>query len=170
MRVGDASWGEELNRPQHGRRLVQLWWAVRVVVWLCGLPIRWRTYSLPTLLHHLTPRRKLGSGRDPWKLDQVVCIVRRLCRLRCFGGPLFPQVCLRQALTLYHFLSLLGYPVAIHVGVYKAGEALRGHSWVTVEGQPVAECLPPQALQVIYSFPVNISHASQERSSASRPH
>jgi Transglutaminase-like superfamily len=43
-------------------------------------------------------------------------------------------------------LSRLGYPVAMHFSVYTAGEALRGHSWVTVDGRPVAECLPPEAL------------------------
>jgi hypothetical protein len=86
-------------------------------------------------------------------MDQAVRIVQRICRLRLFRGPLFPQACLRQALALYHILSRLGYPVAIHVAVYKAGEALRGHSWVTVDGRPVGERFPREALQAIYSFP-----------------
>lgn len=87
-------------------------------------------------------------------------IVRRICRLQLFGGPLFPQACLRQALVLYYILSRLGYPVAIHFGVYKVGETLRGHSWVMIHGVPLAERIPPEALQAIYSFPAAGSRAS----------
>jgi transglutaminase superfamily protein len=72
--------------------------------------------------------------------------------------------------VLYHLLGQLGYPVVIHFGVYKAGEALRGHSWVTVAGQPVAERLPPEALQDIYACPATSSYASQERPRAGRQH
>jgi Transglutaminase-like superfamily len=97
-------------------------------------------------------------------MDQAVRVVRRVCRLRCFRGPWFPQACLRQALALLYTLSRLGYPVAIHFGVYTAGEALRGHCWVTVDGRPVAEHIPPVALHTIYAFPAAASAASPERS------
>jgi transglutaminase superfamily protein len=108
--------------------------------------------------------------RGPLEMDQVVRLVRRICRLRCFRGPLFPQACLRHALALYHLMGQLGYPVEIHFGVYKAGEALRGHSWVTVDGKPVAERLPQEALQEIYSCPASVSDASQDRTRAGRQH
>jgi hypothetical protein len=147
-----------------GLRLAQLWWAVRVGVWLCGLPIHWRIQSLPNLLHRLTLVRRHASRRGLLDIDQAVRLVRRVCRLRCFRGPLFPQACLRQALALSYTLSRLGYPVAIHFGVYKAGEVLRGHSWVTVDRRPLAERLPPEALRTIYAFPAAASAASPERS------
>ena len=83
----------------------------------------------------------------------VVRLVVRLCRWRLFRGPLFPQTCLRQALALYYILSRLGYPVAIHIGVYKTGEALHGHSWVTVDGRPVAERTRTDLFHPIYSYP-----------------
>ena len=168
MRARDVSGGGAMKQPQHGLRVSQLWVAVRVGVWLCTLPIRWRRQSLPILLQHLTPVRRPVPRRGSLEMEQAVRIVRRICRLRCFRGPLFPQPCLRQALALYHLLSQLGYPVAIHFGVYKVGEALRGHSWVTVEGQRVAERLPPETLQDIYSCPASASHASQERPRADR--
>ena len=170
MSARHTSQAKEVKQPRVGLRLSQLWLALQVGVWLCGLPLRWRGHSLPGLLQHLTPVRGRGPRRSPLEMDRAVRIVRRICRLRLFHGPLFPQACLRQALTLYHLLTRLGYPVVIHFGVYKAGEALRGHSWVTVDGQPVAERLPPEALQDIYSCPASASNASQERLRAGRQH
>ena len=168
MSVRHVSRSGDVSQEEYGLRLFQLWWAVRVGVWLCALPIRWRMHSLPQLLQHLTSAPGHVSRRGPLEMDRAVRVVRRVCRLRLFRGPLFPQACLRQALALYYFLSRLGYQVTIHVGVYKAGEVLRGHSWVTVDGKPVAERLPPGALQAVYSFPAAVSHASRERSSAGR--
>jgi hypothetical protein len=50
MRARDASWGGEMKQPPHRLRLSQLWVAVRVGLWLCTLPNRWRRQSLPNLL------------------------------------------------------------------------------------------------------------------------
>jgi hypothetical protein len=50
-------------------------------------------------------------------------------------------------------LTRLGLPVTIHFGVAKVGDALDGHSWVTVEGQPVAERLPLEHWQIVYAYP-----------------
>jgi hypothetical protein len=155
-----ASWGGDGQQPYPVLRLSQLWWALRVGVWLCGLPIRWRLHSLPGLLQHLTPAPGRALRPGLLELDHAVRIVRRICRLRLFHGPLFPQACLRQSLALYYILTRLRYPFEIHFGVYKAGEALRGHSWVTVDGRAVAERIPPQALQAIYSFPEVSSRVS----------
>jgi hypothetical protein len=93
MRARDASWVGELKQSPHRLRLSQLWWAVRGGVWLCTLPIRWRLQSLPNLLHHLTPVRRPVSRHGSLELEQAVRIVRRMCQLRCFRGPLFPRNC-----------------------------------------------------------------------------
>ena len=50
-------------------------------------------------------------------------------------------------------LRQMGYPVAIHFGVHKAEEALHGHSWVTVQGQVVAESKPVEVFHEVYSYP-----------------
>lgn len=47
MRACHASWGEGVKQLQRGLRLSQLWLAVRVGVWFCGLPIHWRVHGLP---------------------------------------------------------------------------------------------------------------------------
>jgi hypothetical protein len=86
-------------------------------------------------------------------MDRMVRLVVRVCHLRCFRPPLFPRACLRQALALYYMLRRLGYPAAIHFGIHKAEEALHGHSWVTVQGQIVAESMPVEAFHEVYSYP-----------------
>ena len=79
-------------------------------------------------------------------------LVVRLGHLRLFRPPLFPRACLRQALALYHTLTRLGYPVEIHFGVRKAGKDLQGHSWVTVQGMPVAEQTRTAMFTTVYAF------------------
>jgi Transglutaminase-like superfamily len=134
-------------------QLAQLWWALRVVVWLCGLPLRLHRHSLPELLQRLTPRHTRAQRPSSQERDMAVRIVARLCRLRCFRGRLFPRLCVRQSLALYYVLARLGEPVAVHIGVSKRGDALYGHNWVTVEGEPVAERAPPEeAFRRIYTF------------------
>jgi transglutaminase superfamily protein len=141
------------GRQARALRLWQLWWAVRVGIWLCGLPLRLRLYSLPSLLQRLTPRR----GRQPplplRELEPLVVLMVQLCHLQLFRRSYFPRACLRQALTLYYVLTRLGYPVTLHFGVSKVGEALDGHSWVTVAGQPVAERLPLEQWRIVYAYP-----------------
>jgi Transglutaminase-like superfamily len=161
MSARHASGGGEMKQQQLGPRLSQLWLALCVGLWLCGLPIRWRVHSLPRLPQRLTPAQERPPRRNPVELYRAVWVVRRICRLRLFRGPLFAQASLRQALALYHILTRLGYPIAIHFGVYRAGEALRGHSWVTVDGRPVAGRMPPETLQAIDTFPVAGSRGSR---------
>jgi hypothetical protein len=76
-----------------------------------------------------------------------------LCRLPLFRAPLFPRACLRQSLALYYALSRRGYAVTIHFGVRKDEDVLQGHSWVTVQGRPVAEHTPVEAFHVVYAYP-----------------
>jgi hypothetical protein len=91
-------------------------------------------------------------------------MVVRLCHFRLLRGPLFQWACLRQALMLYAVLARLGYAVQIHFGVQKAGEALHGHSWVTIQGTPVAEQIRTELFTIVYSYPFGTCHASPDAS------
>jgi Transglutaminase-like superfamily len=140
----------------------QCWFALRVAVWLCCLPILLRLHSLPALLRHLTHARARRRRRSSLDMNQAVSIVVRLCNLRLFRLPVFPQACLRQSLALYCVLTRMGYRAEIHFGVAKNGADLRGHSWVMVEGDPVAERAPTEAFRPIYSFPsVGPTHTTE---------
>jgi hypothetical protein len=83
----------------------------------------------------------------------MVALVVQMCQRWPLPGASFPRACLRQALTLYYVFTRLGYPVTLHFGVAKVGEALDGHSWVTVAGQPVAERRPLEPWRIVYTYP-----------------
>jgi hypothetical protein len=131
--------------------LRQSWLRVQVGLWLCGLPLRLRAYSLPMLLHRLTRARR-SRGRL-LEIDRAVETVVQLCHAPLFRLPLFPRPCLRQALALYYVLTRMGYPVTIHFGVCKEGEEFYGHSWMTFQGTPIAERTRTDLFTVVYSYP-----------------
>ena len=134
-------------------RFSQLWFAMRLGVWLCTLPLLLRGHSLPILLQRLTSSRGRRTKRGQMELEQAVRIVVRLCQLPLFRGRVFPRACLRQSLALYRVLTGMGYPVTIHFGVRKDEQILHGHSWVTLLGKPVAERTGNEVFTVVYSYP-----------------
>ncbi|MBI3606555.1 MAG: lasso peptide biosynthesis B2 protein [Nitrospirae bacterium] len=133
-----------------GKGVSQSWFMVRLGVWLCWLSILLRIHTLPALLKQITPLQ--GEPRSPLETERAVQLVVRLCRLPFFRRPVFPRLCLRQSLALYRTLTRMGYPVEIHFGIQKDGEDLRGHSWVTVHGQSVAENAQREVFTAIYSY------------------
>lgn len=88
----------------------------------------------------------------------MVAVVRRVCGLPLFSLPIFPRACLRQSLALYRELTGLGYATAIHFGVRREGATFIGHSWVTVNGVPIAEPCSLQPLSITYSYPASTTH------------
>jgi hypothetical protein len=43
--------------------------------------------------------------------------------------------------------------VEIHFGAVKDGETLQGHSWVTIQGEPVADTARSELFKVVYTYP-----------------
>ena len=127
--------------------------ALDMVLWLCWLPVMVRVRTVPTLLDRLARSGK-SVRRTPMGLKDVVGIVTAICNLRPFRLRFFPKVCLRQSLTLYRTLSKMGYPVEIHFGALKRGEDLCGHSWVTMDGAPLADTAKSEVFKVLYSYPI----------------
>jgi hypothetical protein len=129
------------------------WLAIQVMVLLFRLPVLLRLYALPTLLYRLTAPDGTAMTAPDEKRNHAVQLVLRVCQLRPFRSRLFPRPCLRQALALYSTLTSLGYSVSIHFGILRKGEDLRGHSWVTVKGMPVAERVDSSKYRIVYSYP-----------------
>jgi hypothetical protein len=92
------------------------------------------------------------KGNSAVELEQAVSIVVWVCRWRVFRLPIFPKPCLRQSLALYRTLSRMGHRAEIHFGVNKKGQTLYGHSWVTLQGQLVAESSGPEVFKSVYSY------------------
>jgi hypothetical protein len=119
-------------------------------LWLFWLPVTLRIHTLPILLKRVA-RNKRHKSKMP--LKDAVGIVMRICNLRPVRSRIFPKRCLRQSLTLYRTLSQMGYPVEIHFGIHKDGDDLKGHSWVTIQGKPVAERTGMKIFRSVYSQP-----------------
>src|SRR5262245_23122537 len=132
--------------------LSEFWFALCVGVWLCLLPIFLRFRSLPMLLRCFTLVGKRSKTISRPDMDRAVQIVVQLCQMQLFYLPIFPQLCLRQALALYRVLSQMGYPVEIFFGVIKDEKGFHGHSWVTVEGKAVADTARSGIFKAVYSY------------------
>ena len=141
----------------------EYWFAAQVCVRCCRLPILLQFRTLPELLEQLTLRKGHRDRRTRPTLDRAVQIIVRVCHLGLFRGRLFPRTCLRQALTLYDMLTYLGYAVTIYFGIFKIGEQLRGHSWVTLDGKALAENgVPGASHHIVYSYPSNQPGSAQD--------
>ena len=133
-------------------KLARYWLAAQVALWVCALPVWIRLLSLPALLGSLTAARKSRTHAGALNLDETVAIVARVCRWRLFRSRPFPRSCLRQSLALFRVLTRMGYPVMIHFGVQTRGPAFLGHSWVTLNGRPLAEAESPRRFTSVYSY------------------
>jgi transglutaminase superfamily protein len=127
--------------------------AARTGAWLLSLPIRLRFRNLPRFLANLRPASPTRP-KDDRGADRTARIVTRVCRLPIFDLPLFPRICLRRSLALYHVLGRMGYPVSLHIGVRKDDAGLEGHSWVTLDGESLGERDPVERFRAIYSYPI----------------
>jgi transglutaminase superfamily protein len=153
---GPEGHARAMKCSQPNKPWFEYWFAAQVSMRLCCVSILLRFRTLPELLEQLTTRVGQRGRRTRPTLDRAVQIVVRVCHFRLFRGPLFPRPCLRQALTLYDMLTYLGYPVTIHFGILKTGNQLSGHSWVTLDGKPIAENGDPGAShRIVYSYPSN---------------
>ena len=131
----------------------ECWFALRLGIWICLLPIILRFRSLPELLKRNSLVQKRAGSRNPLEMERALSIVAWLCRLRIFRLPWFPRACLRQSLALYRVLTRMGYPVEIHFGIHKDREILQGHSWVTLQGRPIADGTRTEVFKLVYSYP-----------------
>jgi Transglutaminase-like superfamily len=140
-----------VRHPIRERFLPKAMLASDLVLWLFWLPVALRIFTIPRLLERLAHSRR-DNVSNSMDLKEAIKIATRLCNLRPFRSRIFPQRCLRQSLTLYRTLNRMGYSVELHFGIYKKGEELRGHSWVTIEGKPVAERTRTEIFKPIYSY------------------
>jgi len=107
--------------------------------WLVAflVPLLVRLLPLPKLLSLLTP----PTRTRPYKgisADSIAGIVaRRLAKPRNMRR----RACLREAVTLFHFLRLAGFPAVMHFAVYPPAEddsQIHAHCWVTIDGKAIS--------------------------------
>jgi hypothetical protein len=102
---------------------------------------------LPAALQALTP------PAEPQFLDRDA--MRQIVdALTTFGAGRPLGICLRRSLLRYYFLRRAGLPLVIHFGARRLGDDVRGHAWLTLDGQPYYE--KPEHTQVhtlMWSYP-----------------
>ena len=116
---------------------------VRAVV--SSIPLLVHTLPLKTVLRLLTPPSRWQPYRrlEP---GAVQAAVRRALR-----NPwhMKRRRCLREGLSLFHFLRLSGRPAVLHFAIYPPpghGARITGHCWVECEGSPISS--PPDGPHV----------------------
>ena len=113
--------------------------ALRAHVWLVAalVPLLVRLAELGRLVRWLTP----SPRRRPYRgipAERIVAVVRR--RLRR-PRHMRRRACLREGLTLYHFLRLAGVEAELRFGVFAPppeGGRTHAHCWVTVGEQALS--------------------------------
>ena len=112
-------------------------------VWLLAtlIPLLKKFIPLKWLLRLLTPpsRFKPYAGTSPEEISRLVAH-----RLR-EPHNMRRRACLRQGLTLFHFLKLAGWPAVLRIGVFPPGidrQRMHAHCWVTLNDVPLSP--PPE--------------------------
>jgi len=112
-------------------------------IWLLATLILLLVKIIPLkqLLRLLTPppRCKPYAGTPPEEISRRVA--HRLRQPRHMRR----RACLRQGLTLFHFLRLAGWPAVLHIGVFPPqpdDRRMHAHCWVTLDGVPLSP--PPE--------------------------
>ena len=116
--------------------------ALRAHVWLVAtvLPLLVRVVPLKGLLRLMTPPACLRPYRAVPPERIAAAVARRLRNPRNMRR----RACLREGLTLFHFLRLAGVPAVLQFGVYPPqvdAARMHAHCWVSVDG--VALSAPP---------------------------
>jgi hypothetical protein len=112
---------------------------VRSAAWAAVLPLLKRLVPAPRLAR-LMWRDPRSTGRDPALENEVVAIVDRV-----YAHGRIPRRhnCLERSLLAYRYLSEINAAPVLVIGLAKVRPA-RGHAWVLVDGEPIAE--PEHAL------------------------
>ena len=111
-----------------------VWVVAALIVVVVKLPLPW-------VLWLVTPWRWWQPYRSVSPDTIAQAVRRRLARPR----QMKRRACLREGLTLFHFLCLAGHEPEMHFAVFPPDQAPRpmhAHCWVTLDGHPCSA--PPQ--------------------------
>ena len=106
--------------------------ALRIGAFINAMPRRLERYPLDALLKEVDLKKSGRSTRDVSRISRI--------RQAWLASPLFRNrnTCYVRAFTLYRFLDAGSSSMAIHFGVepgVEEGDRLRGHAWVTLNGE-----------------------------------
>lgn len=111
------------------------WLAIRMAAWTPFLPVLKRVVPLPRLVR-LMSSEAARTGREQeleWRIGEIA---RLLYRSRAVTRR---DNCLERSLLAYRFLARANAAPDLFVGMTRDGDELRGHVWVSVDGEPLHE-------------------------------
>lgn len=121
------------------------WLFIRIFAWATALPLLVRVWSLPRLVHFLTPRH---ISKRPHHEDHYAEQVAKYTDFVLGRGIwVYQRNCLKRSMILYHFLCRQGIDVQLCLGVRKSQgkpdldgrDVLLGHAWLVRQGRPYRE-------------------------------
>jgi hypothetical protein len=117
------------------------WLALRMVGWRAVLPLLKRRLSLGRLV-----RLMHAGGKSHSPPEELQARIAELARV-VYRSQHFSRRgnCLERSLVMYRYLSAAGADPELVVGMRRGEDALRGHAWVSVHGNPIEE--PPDSLE-----------------------
>ncbi|RMH58979.1 MAG: lasso peptide biosynthesis B2 protein [Candidatus Hydrogenedentota bacterium] len=94
-------------------------------------------------------------------LSEIVEAVDTILLFRIAGKLLFRTRCLKRSLILYWILRNEGYSAEVQLGFLRdtsVEDSLRGHAWITVDGNPIPDPWPEvQQLPFVPFYKINES-------------
>ena len=108
---------------------------VRTVGWAAVLPALKRIVPLRVLVRAMWRTPSVGE-RDAAQEARVAALLDRVYR---HGRVPRRHNCLERSLIMYRYLSELNAEPTLMVALKRDAGSLRGHAWVVVDGNPVAE-------------------------------
>ena len=130
----------------------EFWLATQVLLVTCALRVLLPWVKLPRLLDWLTPTREPSTPDLATFTIMTRFVGSVLCRF-----PSNPRgSCLIRSLTRYYFGRRCGYSVQFHCGVCRTDGELKGHAWLSVNGESFWEPGDPFGTHVVtFSYPPN---------------
>ena len=114
------------------------WLAGRMALWRLAVPLLKWLLPLPRLARLMWATRG-RQERDPAREQRIVALSETLCGPH--GGRILDN-CLERSLVSYRFLSQAGAEPELTFGVARdKNDPVRGHAWLTLDGQPVHDSL-----------------------------
>ena len=103
-----------------------------------GIVLNLAGYQRTCQLLRFLSRKPRHPALDERQLDSRIELTGRCVRLAATRGP-YRANCLRQSLLIWWLLRRQHSEAALCIGALKRGDAVEGHAWVMVAGEPVNE-------------------------------
>lgn len=144
---------------RHPRELVLV---ARIILFILFFPLSLRLFRIQDLVAKITPRGPATPRRQMDPARVAYLCEQSSARLERFG---YRRSCLKRCLVIYHFLRAEGVPVTINFGALWEGDALKGHSWLTLDGALYLET-QDKVDQFVYFFSLPPTEADGARNKA----